>query len=64
MRDSGVGFNREAARASEGLGLISMEERLKMVKGTLSIVSQPKRGTTIHARVPVTVESSSIRTAG
>jgi PAS domain S-box-containing protein len=64
VRDSGVGFNREAARASEGLGLISMEERLKMVKGTLSIVSQPKRGTTIHARVPVTVESSSIRTAG
>ena len=38
VKDSGVGFNREVARASEGLGLISMEERLKMVKGTLSIV--------------------------
>ncbi len=53
VRDSGVGFDREAAKKSRGLGLISMEERLKLVKGTLSIDSQPKRGTTIHARVPL-----------
>jgi signal transduction histidine kinase len=58
VKDSGAGFDREAAKASPGLGLISMGERLKLVKGTISINSQPKRGTTIHARVPF----ASIRT--
>jgi len=52
VSDSGVGFDHEAAKASRGLGLISMEERLKMLNGTFSIESQPQHGTTIHARVP------------
>ena len=64
VRDSGAGFEREAARESRGLGLISMEERLKLLKGTLSIDSQPKRGTTIHASVPLRSGSHSIRAAG
>jgi signal transduction histidine kinase len=64
VRDSGVGFDREAAKESRGLGLISMEERLKLVKGTLSIESQLKRGTTIHVRVPVASGSDSMRAAG
>jgi len=51
VKDSGAGFEIEAARNRRGLGLISMEERLKLVNGTISIVSQPQRGTTIHARV-------------
>jgi len=62
--DSGAGFDREAAKRSQGLGLISMEERLKLVKGTFSIESQPKRGTTIHARVPLGSGSDSMRAAG
>jgi signal transduction histidine kinase len=41
-----------------------MEERLKLVKGTLSINSQPKRGTTIDARVPLNSGSVSMRAAG
>jgi signal transduction histidine kinase len=59
-----VGFDREAAKESRGLGLISMEERLKLVKGTLSINSQPKRGTSIDARVPLSPEGDSMRAAG
>jgi PAS domain S-box-containing protein len=53
VKDSGAGFDREAAKQSRGLGLISMEERLKLVMGTLSIESELKCGTTIHARVPL-----------
>jgi PAS domain S-box-containing protein len=64
IRDSGVGFDREEAKTNRGLGLISMEERLKLVKGTLSIDSQPKRGTTIHARVPLSSGIDSVRAAG
>jgi PAS domain S-box-containing protein len=64
VSDSGAGFDSEAAKQSRGLGLTSMEERLKLVNGTLSIESQLKRGTTIHARVPVSSESDSMRAAG
>jgi PAS domain S-box-containing protein len=52
ISDSGAGFDVDEARATGGLGLISMEERLKLLNGTLSIESQLQRGTTIHARVP------------
>jgi PAS domain S-box-containing protein len=52
ISDSGVGFDVQAAKASRGLGLISMQERLKLLNGTLAIESQLQRGTTIHASVP------------
>jgi len=52
VRDSGAGFHPEAARGGRGIGLVSMEERLKLLNGTLAIKSQPKRGTRVHARVP------------
>ncbi len=64
VSDSGVGFDSEAAKASRGLGLLSMDERLKLLNGTLSIESQPQLGTTIHARVPFDLESDSMRIAG
>ncbi len=62
VKDSGKGFDREAAKTTQGIGLISMEERLKLVNGTLSIKSEPGRGTTIEARVPVA--SDLMRAAG
>ena len=51
VSDLGVGFDSEAATKGTGLGLTSMQERLRLVGGELSINSQPKRGTTVHARV-------------
>jgi PAS domain S-box-containing protein len=54
VHDSGVGFDSTTAlKESRGLGLVSMRERLKLVNGELSIESEPGRGTTIHARVPL-----------
>jgi PAS domain S-box-containing protein len=64
VSDSGIGFDREAAKESRGLGLISMEERLKLVNGTFSIESQPRSGTTVHARVPLSSGSDSMRATG
>ena len=52
ISDSGVGFDIEATKAAGGLGLVSMQERLKLLNGSLSIESQLQRGTTIHASVP------------
>jgi PAS domain S-box-containing protein len=53
VSDRGIGFDSKAAKESRGLGLVSMEERLKLLKGSISIESQPNRGTTIHARLPL-----------
>jgi signal transduction histidine kinase len=64
VSDSGAGFDREATKEARGLGLISMEERLKALNGTLSIESQPKQGTTIHARVPLRTDNKPTRAAG
>ncbi len=64
VSDLGAGFDTEAAMKSTGLGLTSMQERLRLVGGELSINSQPKGGTTIHARVPFNSNSDSVRAAG
>jgi len=64
IRDSGAGFDVQAAREGRGLGLTSMQERLKVVNGELSIESQPNRGTVIRARVRLDSPSDSIRAAG
>jgi PAS domain S-box-containing protein len=53
IRDAGVGFDPSMAMHNDGLGLISMRERISNVKGTISIVSKPHGGTEIQARVPV-----------
>jgi PAS domain S-box-containing protein len=52
VRDSGVGFEPEQATNGHGLGLVSMQERLKLVNGELTVDSRPGCGATIRARVP------------
>jgi signal transduction histidine kinase len=61
VRDSGVGFDPEAVANNRGLGLISMQERVNLVKGTFSIDSRPDQGTTIHARLPLSTRGKSAR---
>ena len=48
--DAGRGFDPKAV-IGHGLGLISMQERLSLVKGEFFIESRPGGGTTIRARV-------------
>jgi PAS domain S-box-containing protein len=51
VSDTGTGFVQHRSGNHQGLGLISMRERLQIVKGELSIKSAPGRGTTIQAVV-------------
>jgi PAS domain S-box-containing protein len=53
VHDSGTGFDPTLITPEHGLGLTSMNERLKLVSGELSIHSRPQEGTTILARVPI-----------
>lgn len=55
IKDNGIGFdpneilNRDRNRA---WGLIGIEERVKLVEGTVEIVSRPNRGTTVVVTMP------------
>ena len=64
VSDLGVGLYLGTAMEVGGLGLNRMQERLKLVKGNLSIDSRPKHGTTIWARVPLSLGSDSMRLVG
>jgi signal transduction histidine kinase len=64
VSDSGVGFDLRAARRGRGLGLIRIEQRVKLVEGTFSIDSQPEKGTIVHVSVPLRSGRDSMRTAG
>jgi PAS domain S-box-containing protein len=54
--DSGKGFDVETARDGRGLGLTSMQERVKLLNGTITIQSRPKGGTSIQVRIPLRSE--------
>ena len=49
--DSGRGFDLQEARIAVGLGLTSMQERVRLVNGSIRIQSQPLAGTTIDVVV-------------
>jgi PAS domain S-box-containing protein len=61
VHDSGAGFDPEEAISRHGLGLTSMKERLKLVDGQFVVDSNVQRGTTVHARVPL---SPKVKSAG
>jgi len=50
ISDNGIGFPIER-RSLAGIGIANMRERLELVGGTLSIASQPMKGTRISASV-------------
>ncbi|HUL33289.1 MAG TPA: PAS domain S-box protein [Candidatus Eisenbacteria bacterium] len=53
ISDPGIGFDPGASDSSQGLGLLSMEERLRSMGGELLVQSCPGGGTCIEASIPV-----------
>jgi PAS domain S-box-containing protein len=56
ISDRGSGFDIEKAKLDRGLGLVSMQERVHLVRGTFTIDSTVNRGTRILVRVPLATE--------
>ena len=56
--DDGIGFDvakeRELAEERGTWGLVNMEERARLIGGSLSIASEPGRGTTVLLEMPLT----------
>jgi PAS domain S-box-containing protein len=61
ITDEGEGFDPDSADFSQGLGLLSMEERLHSLGGELFIHSRRGRGTCIEACIPLSASVPSAR---
>ncbi|MEX5218859.1 MAG: PAS domain S-box protein [Nitrospira sp.] len=53
VADNGKGFDLKHAQSPSGLGLISMQERVRLLNGVLEIKSEPGKGATIQISLPV-----------
>lgn len=51
VRDNGQGY--EVARQSAGLGISGMQERVSLLNGTFNLSSEPGKGTTVEAMLPL-----------
>jgi signal transduction histidine kinase len=53
VKDAGIGFDVKEANRTGGLGLVSMQERVRAVNGRFNIESKPGAGTKIIVSVPM-----------
>jgi len=56
VQDDGVGFETGSGNGHNGrfgLGLNSMRERMSLARGTLTVASEPGKGTVLSARLPM-----------
>jgi signal transduction histidine kinase len=61
VEDQGCGFDPNGHR--DGLGLVSMRERLTPLGGEVEIRSRPRKGTVVEARVPLGATKSATPSA-
>ncbi len=54
IQDFGRGFDPDGVRGRGGLGFVSMEERVRLMGGSLVVNSKPGKGTQVEVRIPVT----------
>jgi signal transduction histidine kinase len=53
LTDDGQGFDLPTARGRGGLGLLSLDERVRLVGGSVQINTQLQRGTELRVQVPL-----------
>ena len=53
VSDAGAGIDLSQNQGKLGLGLISMRERARLIKGTIDIETRPDHGTTLTLKAPV-----------
>jgi len=64
VADRGRGFDAEAPAAHAGLGLVSMQERARLLNGRLRIASLPGAGTSLEVLIPLATETAVSEAAG
>jgi PAS domain S-box-containing protein len=53
IADDGQGFNLAEAGGLGGLGLISLDERVRLIGGSLTINTEPQHGTEVRVQIPL-----------
>ena len=53
IKDAGVGFEAVQAGRKSGLGFISMEERVRLIRGEFLVKSKPGKGTIVKVVIPL-----------
>jgi len=53
VSDRGAGFRTDQPRTAGGLGLVSIKERVRLIRGIVSLESEPHRGTTLKIEIPM-----------
>ena len=53
ISDDGGGFEPDIVRKLPGLGLKSMRERIRLINGNISYISQPGQGTIVNVRIDI-----------
>jgi signal transduction histidine kinase len=53
VMDNGIGFSYDETRQHPSLGLASMQERVRLLGGRMTVESKPSRGTTLDVWVPL-----------
>jgi signal transduction histidine kinase len=53
VMDNGIGFRYDQTRHHPSLGLASMQERVRLLGGRMTVESEPSRGTTLDVWVPL-----------
>jgi len=53
VRDAGIGFDMNEVRNKVGLGFTGMRERVRLIHGSMTIHSEPGKGTAVEVLVPL-----------
>ncbi len=58
IQDNGIGFEIHPSYRRGGLGLVSMQERVRLIHGRFVLESLPGRGVTINIQVPLSPQGA------
>jgi signal transduction histidine kinase len=53
VEDDGIGFKAKSREHSNGIGLLGVAERVRELRGTFFIDSEPSRGTRVDVQLPI-----------
>ena len=59
IKDNGRSFRLDAPARGSGrkrLGLLGIQERVRLVRGNFAVEAEPGKGTTVRVEVPLTIE--------
>jgi PAS domain S-box-containing protein len=64
IEDDGAGFRVDDPRKSQSLGLVGLRERARLLRGSVTVASEPGHGTRVEARIPVDVQQAALLSFG